>query len=73
MSPDIQFQIECLSAELARMLMEEYGWNIEKALDQLYGSQLFAKLNDFQCKLYYQGAVYLFDYLKEELETGKLS
>lgn len=73
MTPDIQFQIECLSAELARMLIEEYGWSIEKALDQLYGSQLFAKLNDSKCKLYYQGAVYLFDYLKEELETGKLS
>ncbi len=35
MTQDIQFQIECLTAELAEMLMAEYGWDIHRALDEL--------------------------------------
>lgn len=73
MSNDIQFQIECLATELTQMLIEEYGWNIRRALDELYTSELFAKLNDPLCGLYYQSSVYLFQYLKYEIETGKLA
>lgn len=36
MTQDIQFQIECLAAELTEMLMAEYGWDIRRALDELY-------------------------------------
>ncbi|MGM9816271.1 MAG: hypothetical protein ACI304_04345 [Lepagella sp.] len=73
MTLDIEFQIECLAAELAGMLMSEYGWNIRRALDELYVSTTFARLNDPECGLYYQGAVYIFQYLKSEIETGKLA
>ena len=38
MSEDIQFKIECLSTELVEMLMQKYGWNMKKALDELYSS-----------------------------------
>ena len=55
LTQDIQFQIECLAAELAEMLMAEYGWSIHRALDELYSSTTFAKLNDPECGLYYQG------------------
>ncbi len=73
MTQDIQFQVECLAAELAEMLMSEYDWDIRRALDELYRSQTFAKLNDPECGLYYQGAVYIFQVLKNEIETGKLA
>ncbi len=73
MTQDIQFQVECLAAELAEMLMSEYDWDIRRALDELYRSQTFAKLNDPECGLYYQGAVYIFQFLKNEIETGKLA
>lgn len=73
MTQDIQFQVECLAAELAEMLMREYGWDIRRVLDELYRSQTFAKLNDPECGLYYQGAVYIFQFLKNEIETGKLA
>ena len=33
MSEDIQFQIECLSAELVEMLMRRYGWDMKNALE----------------------------------------
>lgn len=73
MDKDIQFQIEGLTAELTEMVMEEYGWDIGKALDEVYGSKLYEKLTNPKCGLYYQGSVYLFDYLKTEIETGQLA
>lgn len=73
MSEDIQFQIECLAAELTEMLMVSYGWDMQRALDELYSSETFAKLNDPECGLYYQGAVYIFQFLKSEIETGKIA
>ena len=72
MNNDQQFLIECLASELTQMLMDDYGWDMTRALDELYSSQTFAKLNNPECGLYFQGAVYVYDYLKAEIETGKL-
>ena len=73
MTQDIQFQIECLATELTEMLMAEYDWDIRHALDELYSSTTFAKLNDPECGLYYQGDVGVFEFLKSEIETGKIA
>ena len=73
MSKDIQFQIECLSIELVSMLMEEYDWDMRRALDELYLSETYKKLNDTKCGLYYESAVYVFSFLKNEIETGKIA
>ena len=73
MSKDIQFQIECLSTELVTMLMEEYGWDMRQALDELYSSETFKKINDPGCGLYFESAVYVFSFLKNEIETGKIA
>lgn len=73
MNHDIQFQIECLASELTEMLMTEYGWDIQRALDELFRSQTFEKINDPACGLYYQGAVYLFQFLKNEIEQGRVA
>lgn len=70
MSNDIQFQIECLTTELAEMLVDRYGWDIKKALDEVYSSETFKRLNDPQCGLYYESVVFLFSYLQNEIETG---
>ncbi len=72
MTKDIQFQVECLTTELAELPMEEYGWNVKRALDELYASETFAKLNDPLCGLYYESAPYVFTFLKSEIETGRL-
>lgn len=70
---DIQFQIECLTTELTEMLMDTYKWDIKRALDELYGSETFSRLNDPECGLYYESAVYVFSFLKNEIETGQLA
>ena len=73
LTQNIQFQIESIAAELVEMLIAEYGWDIHRALDELYSSTTFAKLNDPECGLYYQSAVYIFQFLKSEIETGKVA
>lgn len=72
MNKEIQYQVECLTSDLTEMLMSGYGWDMLKALDVLYGSETFARLNDPECALYFQGSVYVFDFLKHEIETGKI-
>lgn len=68
----MQFQIEYLASELTEMVMEHYGWDMLKALDTVYNSETFAKVNDPKTGMYYQGSVYVFDFLKHEIETGKI-
>lgn len=73
MSKNIQFQIECVSTELTEMLMKKYGWSTKKALDQLYASETFKRLCTPACGLYYEGAVYVFSLLENEIEKGVLN
>ena len=63
---DRQFLIETLCEDLVPMIMEEYGLTDREALDKLYKSNTFAKIEDPQTGLYYQGAVYVFNFFKEE-------
>lgn len=72
MDNDVQFLVECLSVELVAMLMETYNWDMKRALDGLYASDTYKKLCDPGCGLYYQGAVYVFSFLQNEIETGRI-
>ena len=72
MNDSIQFQIECLSAEIVEMLMNSYGWDMKKSLDELYGSDTFKLICNPETGLYYEGAVYVFQYLQKELESGNV-
>ena len=58
------------STELAEMLMQKYGWDMKRALDELYSSETYRRLCNPACGLYYEGAVYVFSYLENEIETG---
>ena len=62
-TPEIQFQIDCLAVELTKMLMEKYGWDMKRALDELYASESFDRLTDPECALYYESPVYVFSCL----------
>ena len=67
---DRQFQIECLTNELIAMLMEERGLTMEQAMDAVYGSHTYEKVERPNTGLYYQGAVYVMDMLREELNVA---
>ena len=73
MKEDIQFQIECIAVELTEMLMEKYGWDMKRAIDELYTSETFDRLTDPECGLYYESPVYVFSFPQSEIETGKLA
>lgn len=68
MNKDIQFLIECLTEDLIAMLMDTYGVSLDEAADKLYNSHTYSLLENEQSGLYYQGSVYVFDMLQEELE-----
>ena len=66
---DIQFQIECLTHELVMMLMDDRGLSMQQAMDMVYGSHTFEKLENPSTGLFFQSAVYLLDMLQEELSV----
>ena len=65
-----QFQIECLTNELIAMLMEERSMTMEQAMDIIYNSHTYEKVERPSTGLYFQGAVYIMDMLQEELNTA---
>ncbi len=67
---DIQFLIECLTNELVIMLMEDHGMTMEQAMDTVYASHTYEKVERPSTGLYYQGAVYVMDMLLEELNKN---
>lgn len=69
---DIQFQIECLTHQLVMMLMEDKGMTIKQALDTVYSSHTFAKVENPDTGLYYQGAVYVMDMLDAEMKAPRI-
>ena len=70
---DIQFQIECLTHQLVMILMEDKGLTMTQALDMVYSSRTFAKVENPETGLYYQGAVYVMDMLDAELTAQRAS
>lgn len=72
MNKEKQFLVESLGKELIEMLMSDYGWDLQKSMDVLYSSETFAKLEDERSGLYYQGAIYVYSFLKQEIERGLL-
>lgn len=68
---DRQFQIECLTNELVAMLMEERSLTMEQAMDTVYSSHTFEKVERASTGLFYQGSVYVMDMLREELGATK--
>ena len=73
-SPEIQrqFLIECLATDLAHILTDELGYDMNHALDVIYNSDTFQKLENPQTNLYYQSTTYLYDMLEEELATSAI-
>lgn len=69
----MRFLVECLSNDLTGMLMDTYGWDVQKAMDVLYNSNNYSKLEDPRSGLYYQSSIYVFSFLQEEIERGIVS
>ena len=65
--------INCISKDIVGFLMEDYGKSLEDSLDILYNSETFQKLNNPDTGLYFQSSRYVYQFLKNEIETGIMS
>lgn len=72
-SRQIEHLQEALTVELTQMLMENWGYSMQEALTVLYNSDTFERLSDPATGLYFQSAGYIYDYLQNELTSGKIS
>ena len=50
----IKMMQEDMYAELIQILMEKYGYSLDKAMDTFYNSETFACLQNHETGLYYQ-------------------
>lgn len=69
---DFEYMNECMTKDLALLLMEEYNYSIQEALNVLINSKTYEKLLNIKTGLYFQSPVYVYDFLKTELTTGKM-
>ena len=68
----IQLMKDDLSTELAEYLVTEYHYSPQEAIDVLYTSETFERLQDDATGLYYQSPGYVFSFLQNELITAKV-
>lgn len=68
----IQLLKDELCAELAGFLVDDYHYTPEEAIDVLYTSETFERLQDDSTGLYYQSPGYVYSFLQNEIKTAKV-
>ena len=58
---------EAITQEIVGFLIADKSLELEDAMNLLYNSDLFDKLNDEESGLYLEGAAYVYELLKDEL------
>ena len=67
----INFIIDCDVEEIASLLQEDYGMKILDAFNTVYNSNIYKKLIDTETGLYIQSPLYIYEYLKGEINESK--
>lgn len=70
MNSDQQFLLECATTELINHLMKVESLDISEAMEIVYSSQLYRKMENTDTGLYREGPLYLYDMLCEERNKG---
>lgn len=68
-----EFMIEDITRELAEWLMSERHLSAKEALQTIYTSDTYRTLINHDSGLYSQSTAYIYEYLENELNTGKMS
>ena len=61
-----------LSVEIAGFLVDDYKYSPEEAIDVLYTSETFDRLQEDATGLYYQSPGYVYSFLQNELKTARV-
>ena len=70
---DFEYQIECTTRDLADKLVGDFCMTVPQALRVVYNSETYEKLINPKTGLYFQSPLYVYDFLKNEVLTGKMS
>lgn len=70
---DFEYQIECTTRDLANRLVGDFSMTVPQALRVVYNSETYEKLINPKTGLYFQSPLYVYDFLKNEVLTGKMS
>lgn len=62
-----------LSTELAGFLVDDYQFTPQEAIETLYTSETFERLQDDATGLYYQSPGYVYSFLQNELQNAKVA
>ena len=68
----IQLLKDELCTELAGYLIDDYHYTPQEAIDVLYTSETFERLQDDATGLYYQSPGYIYSFLQNELKTARV-
>lgn len=68
----IQLLKDDLTSELAGYLVDDYHYTPQEAIDVLYTSETFERLQDNATGLYYQSPGYVYSFLQNELFKAKV-
>lgn len=66
------FMIEELVKELVLKLIEEQQMSMNDALDTIYNSDTYEKIQDLETGLFSQSTAYVYAILQRELKEGKI-
>jgi hypothetical protein len=68
----IKMMQEDMYASLVQLLMERWHYTMNEAIDTLYNSDTFLRLQDKRTGLYYQSPGYVYSFLDQELTRGTI-
>ena len=68
-----EYQIECTTRDLADKLVGDFSMTVPEALRVVYNSETYEKLINPKTGLYFQSPLYVYDFLKNEVLTGRIS
>lgn len=70
---NFDYQVECTTRDLAVSLAKDFSLTTSEALRAVYNSETYSKLANPKTGLYFQSPFYVYDFLKNEFQTGKMS
>lgn len=69
----IQLLKDELATELAGFLVDDFQLTPQEAIDMLYTSETFERLQDNATGLYYQSAGYVYSFLLNEIRNARVA
>ena len=65
--------VELTTADLIMMLIKEHNLSMEQAMEVVYNSDTYRTLNMPESNFYFQSPGYVYDFLNNEIRTGRMA